>query len=304
LTGWDDDATDTIAKPVKPQNNISWEILGSDGEPIFGDTSVPSQCVGPWGVMLLAHGFKGYKDYGFFPWLAGRAAEQGMIAHRFNFSHSGMTNRLDTFERPELFAADRWSRQIHDLEVVANAATTGRILGQGLPQIWFGHSRGGVTTLLTAAGERVPLTRPAGVVLAASPDAACNFTEDQKSLLRELGRLPSPSSRTGQDLWIERGWLDEIEAAPARFDMIAAAGRLTMPMLVVHGDADTTVPVGCAHRLAKAAASNCELRIIPGASHTFDTVNPMPPGEPPAATAQLAEAMFAFARRVLSKEPH
>ena len=53
--------------------------------------------------MLIAHGFKGYKDYGMFPRLARVAAETGFVAHRFNFSHSGMTDRIATFEHPDLF---------------------------------------------------------------------------------------------------------------------------------------------------------------------------------------------------------
>ena len=45
-----------------------WSIPGSDGEPIIGNTHVPRD--EPAGMVLVAHGFKGYKDYGMFPRIA------------------------------------------------------------------------------------------------------------------------------------------------------------------------------------------------------------------------------------------
>ena len=42
--------------------------------------------------------------------------------------------------------------------------------------------------------------------------------------------------------------------------------KLKMPTLIVHGDADTTIPVECAHRLHE-MISGSELHIIPGAVH-------------------------------------
>ena len=91
----------------------SWTIDGSDGEPIRGDVHAAS-IAPPRGVFLIAHGFKGYKDYGMFPVLAREFAAAGFIAHRFNFSHSGMTNNIATFERPDLFEKDTWNRQVYD----------------------------------------------------------------------------------------------------------------------------------------------------------------------------------------------
>jgi len=83
---------------------VDWSIPGSGGEAILGNTHLPSS--EPIGVGVIAHGFKGYKDYGMFPRIASTCASAGLIAHRFNFSHSGMTPRTQTFERPDLFEKD------------------------------------------------------------------------------------------------------------------------------------------------------------------------------------------------------
>ena len=57
-------------------STTQWTLPGADGQPILGNTHVPDDSRGapPAGVLIVAHGFKGYKDYGFFPRLAQSAA--------------------------------------------------------------------------------------------------------------------------------------------------------------------------------------------------------------------------------------
>lgn len=276
---------------------IPWTLPGVDGQPIIGNTHLPAS--DPAGVLVLCHGFKGYKDYGFFPYLARRAAQAGLIAHRFNFSHSGMTDHIEKFERPDLFERDTWGKQMHDLRAVAAAIAEGTLAGRGLPVTWFGHSRGGVTVILTAANlqQADDALRPARVIAAAAPDEACHFSPETRELMRRQGYLDSPSTRTGQMLRVGVAWLDEIEADPEKFDLLAATKRLSCPVMVVHGTQDTTVPAACAKTLA-AAARQGRLELIPGASHTFDCPNPPPEdGRMPAATVRLADDVMAFAAR-------
>lgn len=272
--------------------HTAWTIPGAEGQPILGDAHVPDSS--PRGVLVLCHGFKGYKDYGFFPRLAEAASAAGMIAHRFNFSHSGMTDETATFARPDLFERDTWGFQIRDLFAVAAAIGSGVLAGRWLPIVVFGHSRGGVTALLAAArGLSV-----AGVITAAAPYIACNLDEDQRAMLRRAGYLSSPSSRTGQDLRIGRTWLDEIESDPDAFDPCRAIAALQLPCLIVHGDADDSVSPQAARNLSAACDHRAELLIIPGANHTFNAANPLPPQAClPVETQLMFEAAVSFALR-------
>lgn len=275
-----------------------WSLTGAAGQPIYGTTHEPSEGVQPVAHLLICHGFKGYKDYGLFPALADACAKQGIVSHRFNFSHSGMTNNVATFERPDLFEQDRWGYQIADLLTVhrsMDGLPRGDTLST-LPTFWFGHSRGGVTALLASSAlpnnARASL---AGVVTAASPDTTCSLTQEQRNEMREAGRLASPSSRTGQLLYVGREWLDEIEREPQRFDLLQAVARVTCPLLVVHGEADQTVPLTAAKQIVTAAGARAQSVHIASASHTFNAPNPLPIGaEIPAATAQLIGATSAF----------
>lgn len=270
-----------------------WTIPGSDDQPIYGNTHWPEGDAA--GALICAHGFKGYKDYGFFPMLCRRAASRGLIAVRFNFSHSGMTNRIETFEHPDLFEKDRWGRQVDDLKRVFDDPR----LPSKLPRVVFGHSRGGVTSTLFA-GNSAPKSL-AGLVTAAAPDYACKMDGLVKDQLRAEGRLCSPSGRTGQDLYVGLDWLQEIENDPERYNPVLAAARATCPMLIMHGDADETVPVTCANKLHQAAAPRSDLAIIEAANHIFNSPNPLPADTPDAQlapqTAEMVRRSVAFAMR-------
>ena len=256
----------------------SWEINGAEGKPIIGNTHMPSS---PVGTIVICHGFKGYKDYGFFPKLAESAASNGLIAHRFNFSHSGMTNNIETFENPELFESDTWNKQISDLSNVIKAIAEGKLQGQGLPLTIFGHSRGGVTTILTTSRLQKKPSSPLGntikgIITAASPDTGFWLNKDQVKELKKKGRLLSPSARTGQDLYVGLEMLTEMEHKPKAFEATRAIKNITCPICIIHGNDDPTVPVSSAHKLAEAAGDNAVRIIIPEANHVFNAPNPLP----------------------------
>lgn len=274
-----------------------WTIPGSDGQPIYGNTHHPV-CEAS-GVLICCHGFKGYKDYGFFPLLCDQAAERGLIAHRFNFSHSGMTNAYETFEHPERFEKDTWGRQQDDLAQVFEEVAA----QHGLPCVVFGHSRGGVTSTLFAG--RNTKSHPAGLITAAAPDYACKMDDLVKDQLRAEGRLLSPSGRTGQKLYVGLDWLEEIERDPEFYDPVLAAAQVKCPMLTLHGDEDDTVPAQCAEQLHEAATPNSTLEIIEGANHVFTCPNPVPADTPleqlPPQTQTLIQRSVDFAARCCEK---
>ncbi|MHC4218634.1 MAG: alpha/beta hydrolase [Planctomycetota bacterium] len=267
-----------------------WQIEGADGEVIIGNAHLPD--AEPVGVILVAHGFKGYKDYGMFPRIARTMAERGLIAHRFNFSHSGMTNAVETFERADLFARDTWNKAVFDCRAVIAAVDHGALEGRGLPLVMLGHSRGGVSVLLTAGryADDMNLARLAGVVTAAAPSTCNPLSKDEAEELVKTGSLVSPSSRTGQQLRIGKAFLTEQLEDPPAHDLPALAAGIACPVLVIHGEQDPTVPVACAHQIA-GACRQATVRVIAGADHVFNTPNPL--AADAGASPQLAELLQA-----------
>lgn len=273
-----------------------WDITGADGQTIFGDTHRPAGR--SKGHLLVMHGFKGYKDYGFLPRLADAAASQGWLAHRFNFSHSGMTRAIDRFERPDLFERETWRFQVEDVQHVLRHVT--RHEHSSLPVVLFGHSRGGLTSILAAREiqQRGGGLHVDGVVAAAAPADANRLNADDRNTLLTEGRLLSPSGRTGQDLFVGKQWLEQIDAEPRWHDPLAAAAELICPLLIVHGTGDTTVDIADAHRYAD-AQPNAHLVKIAGANHVFDALNPLPvDADFPASTRELFGAVISFTQRL------
>lgn len=62
---------------------------------------------------------------------------------------------------------------------------------------------------------------------------------------------------------------DDFTRAVTVFDPRAAAARMRMPMLIVHGDQDPTIPCEISKTIAKAAGGPVELVIEKGAEHDF-----------------------------------
>ena len=222
------------------------------------------------GTLVIAHGFKGYKDYGMFPHLAWKAALHGWAAVRFNFAHSGMTRFDSTFERPDLFALDTWNRQVVDLEQLVAAIRAGAFADcppEG-PVVLFGHSRGGLASIL-AAGRGLAVD---AVLSASAPREPLRLSSEDRARLRAEGACPVESSRTGQTLSIGEQFLEEVEQDPESHDPCVMADRMTVPLIIVHGDSDQTV--SCDDARALAQASGREPVLVPGGTHVFNVPNP------------------------------
>ena len=251
------------------------------------DITAPT--VSPHGTLVIAHGFKGYKDYGMFPHLAWTAALQGWAAIRFNFAHSGMTRSDATFERPDLFALDSWNRQVSDLEQLVAAVRGGEFAEcpRNGPVVLFGHSRGGLAAIL-AAGRGLSVD---AVLSASAPKDPIRFSEEDRHRLLTEGSCPVESARTGQMLSIGRHFLDEVQEDPESHDPCLMASRMTSPLIVVHGDSDQTVSCDDASALARSCGG--EPVLVPGGNHVFNVENPCAPQSVASPQLAVLEAVLA-----------
>ncbi|MFT5423956.1 MAG: pimeloyl-ACP methyl ester carboxylesterase [Phycisphaerales bacterium] len=247
----------------------SWELTNDLGLTLLGNSHTPARATAA--CAILAHGFLGYKDYGFIPLLADRLAAAGVLVHRFNFACSGMTSQTETFARPDLFALDTWSRQVEDVRRVARAVREGELPGAGLPLHLIGHSRGGDTVILGAGRHEAELN-PAGVVTINAPADADRLSEEARTQMLADGFLEVRSGRTGQTLRLGRAWLDEQRADPDAHNLELQAAQIRCPVLVLQGDSDDTVPIRDAERLA--AAANTAPVILKGGTHVLNISNP------------------------------
>ena len=245
------------------------------GRLIRGRLELPEPCAEarPAPFVLIAHGFKGFMNWGFFPELSRRIAEAGLCAVSFNFSGSGVGPDLETIDDEEGFARDTFSRQVEDLGHVHAWATSGENPAIDPTRFGlFGHSRGGGVALLFAAGRR----DLGALALWAAIDEVDRISDQDKQLMRSQGYLLFPNARTGQMHRMDRVALDDVEQNRQRLDILAASTRLQAPTLIVQGAEDPIVEVDAARRIhAAMSTADRELWIVPGLGHTMGSKHPL-----------------------------
>jgi dienelactone hydrolase len=222
-------------------------------------------------AVIVLHGFKGFKDWGMFPVLGERLARAGFAAVSLNVSGSGVDDAGE-FADPERFGHNTFSAELADLAAVTDALVRGELdvvppTAVGL----LGHSRGGGVAVLETARDR----RVRALVTWASIGSVERWPRADWPAWRARGRIDVVNSRTGQVLPLYPDVLDDIERNAAALDVEAAAARLSVPWLIVHGTADEAVDVREARLLAAASGrETTELVEIPRAGHTFGAKHP------------------------------
>ena len=62
--------------------------------------------------LIFVHGFKGFKDWGFGPYIGDYFAEKGFFVITFNFSHNGIGEGKTEFGELEKFAQNTFSLEV------------------------------------------------------------------------------------------------------------------------------------------------------------------------------------------------
>ncbi|WP_116125031.1 alpha/beta hydrolase [Lewinella sp. IMCC34183] len=146
----------------------------------------------------------------------------------------------------------------HEWRDVALAARHLRHLAPGLPTGVFGHSMGGVVALQA-------LARGADLDFGIVESAFTHLGEITHAYACRQSGLPLPRALT--DLMLDRAerlaGFHHREVEPVR-----AAADVTQPVLVIHGEADSSIDVDNGRRLYAALGSAVkELYVVPGAGH-------------------------------------
>ncbi|HER43486.1 MAG TPA: alpha/beta fold hydrolase [Candidatus Eisenbacteria bacterium] len=252
-------------------------IDGPDGRCIRADLrALHSEGARP--LVIVCHGFLGYKRWGFFPYLSDRIAAAGFHVLTVSFSMSGVDEATGRIERPGDFAADTVSKEIEDLESVCRFARRGALPRPVAPGGWgfVAHSRGSAVVLL-AAGD---IPEAASIVTWATPSTLDRYSERRKRLWKRDGALVFGDPRAEGPLRLDYAYYEDIERHAEEFDLPRAAASLEIPHLMIHGERDAAVTVGEMRKLYPGGAPGpARVEIIPGCSHTFGVRHPM--GRPP-----------------------
>jgi dienelactone hydrolase len=272
----------TAASVIKPE---PFDIPCVDGLSIRGEAYLAET---PTGSVIVCHGFKGFAHWAFFPYLSRTLAQDGLNAITFDFSGSGIGPDRESFTQAEAFAHNTFSRELEDLELVEDYARRRKwIRGKfGL----FGHSRGGGMAILYAAAEGAEVS---SLVTWAAISYPNRWSPDDVITWRKRGHTEITNSRTGQVMRLETDLLEDVELhGKTKVNIEAAAAKIKVPWLIIHGTADDTVPSSEAEHLHSLSKGTSTLRLIEGANHGFSAMHPLNEVPPVLGKVVLETAKF------------
>lgn len=221
-------------------NVISCLVEGSNSRLMPADLHLPCSENPP--VVIFVHGFKGFKDWGHWPMVGNEFAKAGFAFLRFNFSHNGTTpEQPSDFADLEAFSDNNLIMELDDLATMINGISDGSIFPEAMINrekiFLLGHSRGGGIAVITAAESSK--VKGVSVVGSVNHYGRGGFPVD---VWEKTGVIHIPNARTGQEMPMKWQFVEVLKANMDRLNILEAAGRLSVPGLVIHGTADPTVP--------------------------------------------------------------
>ena len=228
-------------------------ITGAAGKPIALDIFYNNDATAK-PVVVYAHGFNGFKDWGNADIIAQQFATAGYVFVKFNFSHNGTTpEHLQDFVDLEAFGNNNYTKQLYDLNCIVTWVCDTDNVHQHVINInsiyLIGHSMGGgIATLFAATDSRIKkLITWAGISECKTPWT--NWSKEQLQAWKGSGIAYYLNGRTKQNMplyyQLHQDYLNNATA----LNIETAMRRLTIPVLICHGSLDTAVPIEKAHDL-------------------------------------------------------
>ena len=281
--------------PLVSHKNIP--LVGQHYRPIvtdflYQDTPEPKP------VVIFCHGYKGYKDWGAWSIMLNQLAEQENFVVSFNFSHNGGTieEPID-FPDLEAFGNDNFSKQQDDLQSVIDEVLSpdfkfaSQVNAQKVTLI--GHSRGGGVVILKAAAEK-KVTKVISLAPISNYDTSFPSGEVLQNWEQE-GVMYVTNGRTKQEMPLYFQLYEDYQKNKEALDISAAAEKITIPHLIVHGTEDFAVTVDNGEKL-HTKSKQSELFLLP-TDHVFGAKQPWKSNKMPEALQQITDRMLEFLKK-------
>lgn len=247
-------------------------------------------------LIIFAHGFKGFKDWGHFPLLFQKLAKAGFVTIAFNFTHNGGTvDEPIDFSDLEAFSQNTYSKEQEDLEAILNWAEKDelKVLSKwNRKDIYLiGHSRGGSMAILKSFQDR-RIKKVVSWAAVANLHSRLPSKQDTKKW-KEEGVRWIKNGRTQQRMPMKYSFVEDLEENQTRLDVEVANQMLKIPQLIIHAKDDEAVSVEHAF-LLKQKNQKAQLKILDKGGHTFGGKHPWQTHDLGESAQQLLENTIQF----------
>ena len=245
-------------------------------------------------LIVFAHGYKGYKDWGAWDLMAEKFAEAGFYFVKFNFSHNGTTLEHPTqFGDLEAFGNNNFSKEMSDFKtVISHFEKEERVNAENISII--GHSRGGGIAVIEAYEDKRVKNL---ITFAGVSNFDIRFPRKEKlQQWKEDGVMFSENKRTHQKMPHYFQYYEDYKTNEQRFTIQFAAQNLKKPYLIVQGNEDEAVNEKEALLLHKWCKSS-ELLMVENGDHTFGAQEPWLGNELPEKMSFIIESTIDFVNK-------
>jgi dienelactone hydrolase len=250
-------------------------------------------------VVIYAHGFNGFKDWGNFDIIAKQFAEAGFVFIKFNFSHNGTTpDQPEDFADLDAYGENNYTKELHDLQQVINWSIDSSNLHakqiDATKLYLIGHSRGGGIVLLKAAEEPNVKAVCTWASVSECKTPWGNWNKEKMLQWKETGVQYYLNSRTRQQMPLYYQLYEDYQNNSDQLNIKKAISSLQIPVLICHGTKDEAVPVDKAYELEE-ANPGAELFLV-DSDHVFGRRHPWTDESLPAPMQQVVDRMIDFFR--------
>jgi uncharacterized protein len=226
-------------------------------------------------IIIFCHGYKGFKDWGAWNLMAETFANAGFFFVKFNFSHNGGTVEQPTdFPDLEAFGNNNYSKELDDLgNVIDWISENSEIKNEiDLNEIYLiGHSRGAGIVLLKSNED--PRAKKV-ISFAGVSNYKSRFPKKEKlQEWKEKQVYFVKNGRTHQEMPHFYQFFRDFKKNEKRLNIKKATKNLEIPLLIIHGNKDTSVSINESESLHK-WNSKSTFKIIENSNHVFGTSHP------------------------------
>jgi len=224
--------------------------------------------------LIFVHGFKGFKDWGFGPYLSDYFSNRDYFVITFNFSLDGVGKSITEFDELDKFARNTLSREVEELNFLVSSYCNG-FFGEVKPTNkigLLGHSRGGAISIISGSSNN----SVSAIATWSSIAKLDRYSERQKLDWKEKGYFEVLNSRTNQMMRMNYSYIKDIEEnKTGSLNIEKAIKNLKKPLFIAHGDQDLAVPIEEANMIYNWSDKiNTELFIVHNTGHTFNVQHP------------------------------